>query len=195
MNTTREEALPDSRHLIISPQRFHRWGLTVALTSRLFSICPRVYKQKNTLVAVTAWRLRILTLGLLYRKVEVDPRKKVVRLKSRYLWLIPRQRKFKFSWIQAITYSYQDWAPGASWSWSHDSIDLYRVGLRLHGDRNVDIHLFFFYGDGAFTNNGPLPNWLYWENYLLDTVGTQQKESKAFVDLLGKLIGVEVIPG
>jgi hypothetical protein len=165
----------------------------VAITSRLFSVCPRLSKQKNKLVAATAWRLRILTLGWLFRKVIVDPKKKVVNFHSRYFWVIPCHRRIKFTAIEAITYSYQDWAPGASWTWTHDSVDLFTVGLRLYGGE--DVHVFYFYGDGEFTNDGPLPNWIYWENYLFDTVGKQQKESRAFVDLLGKMIGVEVMPG
>jgi hypothetical protein len=77
-------------------------------------------------------------------------------------------------------------------TWAHDSVDLHSVGVRLRdGD---EVHLFYFYGDGTFRNDGPWPDWLYWDHYLFDLSGTQQRESRAFVELLSKLISVSVIP-
>jgi len=55
----------------------------VAILSRLFSVCPRISKVQGRLVASTAWRLRILTLGWLYRKVTVDPKKEEVTIYRR----------------------------------------------------------------------------------------------------------------
>jgi hypothetical protein len=66
------------------------------------------------------------------------------------------------------------------------------VGLRLH---NLDeLHLFFFYGDGTFSNDGPLPDWFYWKDYLFDLSGAQEKESRLFVDLPSKMMKVPVEP-
>jgi hypothetical protein len=158
----------------------------------LLSICPRISKTQRGLVASTAWRVRVLTLGWLYRRVTVDPKRKEVTIQRRYFWVFPRQRRIPFKAIAAISYGYQDWAPGASWTWAHDSVDLFSVGLRLHG--GDELHLFYFYGDGTFTNDGPLPDWVYWDAYAFDLSGTQEKESRVFVDLLSKLIGVSVVP-
>jgi hypothetical protein len=149
-----------------------------------------VSKSKGKLVATTAWRLRILTLGWFYRKVVVDPKRRELTLYRRYFWFFPRRRHVRFEWIEAVTYGYQDWAAGTSWSWAHDSIDLFSVGLRLHG--GDELRLFYFYGDGTFSNHGPWPDWLYWADYLFDMSGTQEKESRAFVALLGMMIGVSV---
>ena len=164
----------------------------MAVSSRLLSVCPRIKKAGRRLVASTAWTLRLLTLGTLYRQVVVDPKKEVVLLQRRYLWLFVRRRRIPFHFIKAVTYGYQDLAVGEPWTWAHDSYDLFRVGLRLHDLE--DVHLFFFYGDGTFTNDGPLPDWLYWDDYLFDLCGTQEQESGAFVELLGKMIGVPVEP-
>jgi hypothetical protein len=144
------------------------------------------------LSASTAWRLRLLTLGFLYRRVVVDPKKEAVFLRRRYAWLFARCRRIPFGAIKAVTYGYHDMAAVAPWTLTHDGSDLFRVGLRLHNGRAV--HLFFFYGDGTFTNDGPLPDWFYWPNYLFDFSGTQQRESRAFVDLLSHLIGVPIEP-
>jgi hypothetical protein len=164
----------------------------VAISFRILSVCPRVRKRKGKLVATTAWRLRVLTLGWLYRKVVVDPKRKELIISCRYFWLFHRRRRLRFGGVEAVTYGYQDWAAGASWRWAHDSVDLFSVGLRLYGGQ--DLHLFYFYGDGTFTNDGPLPDWLYWDDYLFDISGTQEKESRAFVELLAKMIGVSVVP-
>jgi hypothetical protein len=164
----------------------------VALALRLFSVCPRVRKCGGKLVAVTAWRLRILTLGCLYRKVTVDPKRGELVIYRRYFWLFARRRRVRFGAVEAVTYGYQDWAVGASWSWAHDSVDLFSVGLRLHG--GDELRLFYFYGDGTFRNDGPLPDWLYWDDYLFDVSGTQERESRAFVELLSRMIGTSVVP-
>jgi len=156
------------------------------------SICPRLSKRGSRLVATTAWRLRLLTLGWLYGKILVDPKKHEVTVQRRYFWVFPRRRRVRFEAIEAITYGYQDWAAGASLAWAHDSVDLFSTGLRLHGGE--ELHLFYFYGDGTFRNDGPWPDWLYWEDYLFDLSGTQERESRAFVELLSKMIGVPVVP-
>lgn len=163
----------------------------MAIYSRLFCVCPRVRKGKGKLFASTAWRLRLLTLGTLYRQVIVDPKQEVVRIRRRYFWLFARNRRIPFDSVKAVIYGYQDWAD-TSWSWGRNTADLYTVGLRLHGGK--ELHLFYFYGEGEFVNEGPFPDWLYWDDYLFGAAGTQQRESHAFVELLGKMIGVPVEP-
>jgi hypothetical protein len=175
---------------LLAPNKTH--GVALAISSPLLSICPRVSKVKGSLVASTAWRLLIPTLGSVYRQVTVDPKREEVTVFGRYLWVMPRWRRIRFRAIEAVTYGYQDWATDAWWTWAHDSVDLFSVGLRLHG--GDEVHLFYFYGDGTFTNDGPWPDWLYWDDYLFDMSGTQERESKAFVELLSKMIGASVVP-
>jgi hypothetical protein len=164
----------------------------VAIASEVLSICPRITKASGRLVATTALRMLIPTLGSIYRQVTVDPKKEEVSVYGRYFWLLPRRRRIRFRAIAAVTYGYQDWASDAWYTWAHDSVDLFSVGLRLHG--GDEVHLFYFYGDGTFTNDGPWPDWLYWDRYVFDMCGTQERESKAFVELLSKMIGVSVVP-
>jgi hypothetical protein len=149
-------------------------------------------KSEGQLIATSAWRLRFLTLGTVYRQVVVDPAQKVISLHRRYLWLFARTRSIPFRSIKAVTYGYQDWAMGSFELTAHKSMDLFSVGLRLQDLHEV--HLFYFLGDGTFSNDGPWPDWLYWEQYLTDISGTQEKESRGFAELLGKMIGVPIIP-
>lgn len=162
------------------------------LSFRLFSWCPRIKKQDGQLIASTAWRHRILMLGWVLRRVIVDPARKELLLRHRYLWLIPRRRRIPFDQVEAVTYGYKDLAL-STFSWGYDSKDLFFVGLRLRNGEEV--HLFYFYGEGTFNNQGPLPDWLYWQDYLFDMTGTQEKESRAYAELLKKMIGVKIIPG
>jgi hypothetical protein len=156
------------------------------------SICPRIHKEGGQLIASTAWFLRILSLGLGLRKVIVDPHKKVVLITGRWFWFFTTRRKVPFRFIQSITYRYSDVNPEAWWTWAHDSTDVFSAGLKLvDGER---IHLFRFYGDGTFTNTGPLPDWVYWDNYLFDLSGEQEKRSRVYVELLAQMIGVSIEP-
>lgn len=165
----------------------------MALFSRLFGVCPRLAKADEKLVATSAWRVRILTAGGLYRQVVVDPQKNELTISRRYLWAFPRRRRIKFEAVQAVTYRYEDLSLDAYLKWVHDSLDLFSVGLRLSGDE--ELHLFYFFGDGTITNDGPLPDWLYWGEQLFDTSGLQERESRLFVDQLAKMIGVPVVAG
>lgn len=159
---------------------------------RLFAICPRIRKASGCVVATTAWRVRLLLLGTIYRRVVVDPSKQTIAIRSRYLWFICRKRTIRFSDIRAITYGYQDMAPDAALAYTHNSYDWFSVGLRLND--LADFHLFSFIGDGPFNNNGPLPDWVYWQEFRFNIVGSQEKESRVFVDLLSRMIDAPVVP-
>lgn len=159
---------------------------------RLFALCPRLTKNEERLIASTAWRMRIGLLDAVYRRVIVEPSARKLTIAGRYLWLIHRKREIPFNKIQAVTYGYDDMAMGSSFSYSHDSSDWFTVGLRLVDDS--EMHLFYFIGEGTFNNNGPLPDWMYWSDFAFDVSGSQEQESRVFVDLLSKIIGVKVVP-
>jgi hypothetical protein len=160
--------------------------------TRLLSLCPRIRKEEECLVASTPWWLRLLTLGTFFRKVIVDPDRKEVIIRRRYFWLFARECRIPFDAVQGVTYGYEDVSPFASWSWAHDSADLFRVGLKL--DRLDTVHLFSFFGDGTFTNDGPLPNWFYWDDFLFDLSGGQEHESRAYAEVLSKMVKAPIQP-
>ena len=64
--------------------------------------------------------------------------------------------------------------------------------MRLKDDS--ELRLFNFIGDGTFTNDGPWPDWMHWDEYVFDISGSQENESRVFVDVLSTLIDVTVIP-
>ncbi len=161
--------------------------------TRLLSVCPRLQKESGCIVATTSWRVCLLLLGMLYRRVVVDPKKRRVTIESRYLWFIKRRRSIPFSKVTAVTYGYEDLNPNSVLAYSaYNSCDLFTVGLQLNG--YTQLHLFNFLGDGTFTNSGPLPDWVYWPDRVFDVSGSQERESRVFVDVLSKLIGVTVVP-
>jgi hypothetical protein len=165
----------------------------MAFEFRLLSIGPRIEKRGGRLIARSPWRVRIATLGCYAKTLVVDPERRIATVSHRWFWFFTSKSKIKFDHIEAIAYSYQDWAIGSFFSWAHDSTDLFRVALKLHGDDVVSV--FSFFGDGTVTNHGPWPDWVYWEEYLTDLSGTQERESRAFVELLSRMIGVPVVAG
>jgi hypothetical protein len=165
----------------------------MAFFSKLLSLGPRIVNCNGTLAAATGWRCRMLTMGMFIRRVVINAQEEVVHIRSRYLWLFARTKTIPFRDIQAVTYGYEDWSLGADLSFAHNSLDVFTVGLRLRNDR--ELSLFRFFGTGEFTNEGDFyPDWMYWPDYVLDFSGTQQTDSRLFVDLLGKMIGVSVEP-
>lgn len=160
--------------------------------TRLLAVCPRIRKDAGRVVASTAWRVRVLLLETIYRRLEVDPTTKTLFIRTRYLWLIRLKRVITFAEVEAVTYGYEDMTIGSYISFAHDSQDWFTVGLRLKDDS--EMHLFNFIGDGTFSNHGPFPDWLYWDEIMFDISGSQEKESRVFVELLSRLIGVKVVP-
>ncbi|MFO0935597.1 MAG: hypothetical protein U0798_03660 [Gemmataceae bacterium] len=159
------------------------------LTTSLLSFGPRIHRVRNQLHAVTGWRVWLMTLGLSNRRVVVDPDQKMLRIHDRILWFFPKKRSFKFRHIRAVAYGYSDQSGGSIFSLAHDSYDVFSVGIKLHGDDNTYRHLFRFLGDGTFVNDSYYPDWWYWEEYLTDCEGSQERESRRFVELLLKMIG------
>jgi len=72
-----------------------------------------------------------------------------------------------------------------------NSIDCYTISLTLFDRR--ELTLFSFYGDGAFQNQSGMPDWCYWSDITFDRVGTQQAESKYFVDLLSEFTDAPLV--
>lgn len=136
--------------------------------------------------------VRVLTLGLLLRRVVVDRESQTIHIERRTCWLFHSARRLPFGRVAAVTYGYEDVHPFAGIASTHDAVDRYIVGLRVAGEE--ELRLFYFLGDGVFTNDGPLPDWWYWDEYVTDFSGTQERESRLFVQLLSKLIGVTIVP-
>lgn len=160
------------------------------LVSSLFSITPTIRKRNGKLIAESSTRQNILWLGAYRKRVIVDPAKRIIRTSTRTWWAARSDDKFPFDLITAITYGH--WQSSSTWGWSQDGGEAFHVGLKL--DSGQEVPLFGFYGDRQFTNDGPLPNWMYWEEYLFDTIGTQESEGKRFVTLLSKMVNVGVQP-
>ena len=164
----------------------------MAFPLKFLSLGPRISKCERRLILTTGRGLRVISLGMWHRRVVVDVEQKVITVHSRYLWFLNRTKRISFPSIVAVTYGYSDWSPGGYLSWTYDSLDVFTVGLRLHGEE--EIGLFDFVGDGTFVNDGPWPDWMCWPEYVFDLSGTQERDSKALVDLLCKILGVRVQP-
>ena len=166
----------------------------MALAFRFLSVAPVVRKLDGRLVARSSVKGLLLNLGARWCRVVVDPREQCVTVHRRLGWVYGHTRHIPFKRILAVTYGYHNESWSHMWSWAHDSFDVFTVGLRVaaQGQRPDDVHLFHFFGEGTFVNDGPLPDWWYWSEYLTDLAGTQDSESRRFVDLLSKMTGAPV---
>lgn len=153
------------------------------------SITPRITKRDGKLVASTSLLGLLVSLTLLYREILIDPEEKSLTIRRRILWFVKTRRRVRFSNVAVISYEYEDWNPVSSMGFAGDSVDCFSVKLGLHDGSTL--HLFRFFGEGTFANrDGLFPDWAYWDEYLFDVSGSQEEESKAYVDLLQHLLDV-----
>ena len=157
-----------------------------------FSIGPNIREKDGRIIATTSVLVWLFTFGLYRRRVVIDPQRQTVTIHSRWLWFISRQRTIRFRDIAAITYGYEDLSLNGPLTLAHDTYDSFTVGLRLVDES--EFKLFTFHGDGTFKNESCWPDWMYWCDFQFDLSGNQQRESRLFVNLLGRLINVTVVP-
>ena len=165
----------------------------MALGLRLLSVCPRLQIRDGDLVVSTPRRVQLLTLGCFRREVILDGAHREIRITRRLFWLGRKTRRLRFDWVEGVAYGYKDLTPFPALQMTHDGCELFTIALRLYG-ADDEVHLFHYFGGGTFTNNGPFPDWLYWDEYMFDVTGTQDSESRALVDLLSRVIGAPVVP-
>jgi hypothetical protein len=164
--------------------------MTIAFSS--LAIGPRIQKRDGKLIAQTGYRVLVPSLGLYFRKVTVDPKREKITIARRLLWCFKQTRVIPFRFVSAVFYRYSDVSGTSNMPWSGKTFDHFIVGLRLSD--NEEVPLFHFFGEGAFVNNTFLPDWLYWQEYVLDSSGTQEQESRAYVELVKQMINVPLIP-
>ncbi|MGA2061392.1 MAG: hypothetical protein ABSG67_12990 [Thermoguttaceae bacterium] len=161
--------------------------------SRFLAICPKVKDEGDELIACTSLAGWLLSLTLIFRRVDVDAQRKVVVINRRLFWFFKSAKVIPFGQIQEINYEYEDLGPFTSLGLTGDSKDCFSVNLRLVDDSTV--HLFNFLGEGDFEPGLMNPlfslRW-YLAKMFLAFCGSQEETSRQFVDRLEKLIGVKV---
>lgn len=165
--------------------------ILLIVLARLFQIQPKVESKNGKLVAASDWRSQLISLGFGSRRLEVDPRAKVMRFWVRSWWFVTRVKRIEFDWVDAVLYGYSDLG-GGEWS-THRSIDLFTVGLRLK-NREI-VKLFRFCGQGSFVNASAFPDEFYWQEFAIDPLvhGNQETGSLTLAEALSRVIGVEIV--
>ncbi|MEM6472711.1 MAG: hypothetical protein AAF802_24330 [Planctomycetota bacterium] len=158
---------------------------------RLLDVCPRRSKRGATIVTTTAWRIRVLSLGAYYRRVEIDPVNRMIKIFQRYLWFIRRQCLVPFEEVEAVTYGYKDVSYGSWQRGPYEAEDCFTVGLRLADDSELVLHE--FRGRGELINESILPDWCFRPTFL-GFSGDQEQESRDYVELVSRLVEVATIP-
>lgn len=158
--------------------------------SSIFRLAPRIRREGRSLIASTSFLGFLCSLTLLQRQVRIDTEHEEVVLRSRWFWFVVRERRIPFAEVEALSYHYSDWNPLTSLGMTGNPLDCYTVSLHLNGRRRQPVHLFRFLGAGQFTNRSGMPDWMYWKEFRHDIIGTQEGESRAWVDALQSLLDV-----
>lgn len=91
------------------------------------TLAPIIKRSDETLVIETSLPQLLISLTMLWRRVEVDPKRKRVTVKRRICWLFGGQEVIPFQWIEAIEYRYGDLNPITDFGGTGDSVDRYTV--------------------------------------------------------------------
>ncbi|HEY6226477.1 MAG TPA: hypothetical protein VI282_05070 [Verrucomicrobiae bacterium] len=167
------------------------WENFYGMPTRLLSITPRIVGDERGITATTARVAQLLMLLSRFRRVRVDRVERTVTIEDRSWWFGRRSRVILFDEVAAIGYGYEEWSFSGG-IWARDPIDRFVVGLKLKWGEEV--RLFWFVGDGTFTNDGPFPDWYYWKEMAFDLRGTQEQESRMFARALGNVLGAPLGP-
>jgi len=163
------------------------------LMERMLQFRPNISKQGTVLVATSGWRAHLLSLGFAGRRVTIDPSRKLIRIGIRRFWLFTTSKVFTFDRILYVLSGYRDWSlSNLSVFGAYRDRGVFTVELRLTtGER---IMLFRFYHEGDFINDGFMPDFMYWDDYLDATLtkGNQGQESEVFAKLVAGLVGVPI---
>jgi hypothetical protein len=153
---------------------------------------PSVREDGRSLVIKTGFLARLCSLFLRLRRVEVLPDLREVRIVRRMGYLLKSAETLSFDDIWYVDYSFG--AFGTSWGWTaggygrHDQVETFSVSLVTRDERPH--YVCSFRGEGAVGTG-----WtgvLLGDDDWLDLSGTQEAESRKFVDYLARLIGVSV---
>lgn len=160
--------------------------------AKVFAFSPKISRDVRKLIARSCWRSQLFTFGFAGRKVIVDPNRKLVIIRTRTFWFVRKVRFIPFDAIQEIIYTYNDIDPVGEWAYSHQTNDLFVIGLKL--EKAERVLLFRFYGTGDFSNNSDLPDWMFLGDQIESklTMQNQEGESRAYADALSRVIGVPV---
>jgi hypothetical protein len=158
--------------------------------TKAFAPRPNVRCEGSLLVIESGWRTAMLTLGGRPRRVSVDRQNRIIRIQDRRFWAFTNRDVIAFDRIQEIIYSYND-ALESNWV-SHDSEDIFRVGLWLKDGK--ELILFRFFGQGEFVNNSLWPDWMMAGDILPGQIVTHDMDSQSIslADVLSKVVGVPI---
>jgi hypothetical protein len=161
------------------------WLIEIILL-RLLQCCPAVSRSGNVLVARSGWKSQFLCLGSTGRKVTVDTDQKFLRIRYRVFWFLTISKLYTFERILNVVYDYKPIWLISGW---YQERGIYTVEIRLtSGER---ITLFRFFDSGSFSNEGFLPDFIYWQDYMDSalTQSDQGMQADMFAHLLSGILG------
>ena len=145
------------------------------------------------LLARSDWKSQLVCLGFAGRSVTVDPARRLVRIRIRRFWFVTTSTVIVFDRVLYVLSGYRDWSfSNLSVFGAYRDRGVYTVELRLKtGER---VLLFRFYSEGDFINEGFVPDFLYWDDYVDAAVTKidQSSEAEAFARLVAGLVGVPI---
>jgi hypothetical protein len=159
------------------------------LESKFLAVSPRLDEKDSVLHIYNANVIRLLTLFLHLRHVQIDFKKRIVQIDERWFWLYTQTRQIPFDFISHLDYDFADLATSFGFCMeANDTVEKFTITLVSKSDEKYE--LCAFRGEGAVTNG--LGGVLLGGDSVEDFMGTQEGDSRQFVTRLSKRLGVPI---
>jgi len=158
------------------------------------TIRPVIIKTPYSVIFKNNFLLRLATLFLYTRSVEINKRSRTVLLNERWFYIFPRVVSLRFEELSHLDYKYI--SSGTSWGllWGNAGPELGRYdsvesfSIKAVTKTGHEYPLCIFVGEGSeCTGWGGI---IMGRDEIIDLAGTQSEESRTLVSYLSTFIGI-----
>lgn len=153
------------------------------------SLKPWIHLEEGRLEVRTSPLLRALSLFSWCHTVEVDTRRRSIRIRTRRFWRQAQEREIPFDRIEYIDYSLDAIPTGWSAYGATDQVESFTISLVCREPRER-VPFATFSGEGSVSTGWG--GMLIGGDEMVDVQGDQESASRRLVEVLRRMVGVSV---
>ena len=155
-----------------------------------FTLRPSIRETKSSIIIKTGFLTKLYTLFFYTQKIEIIPSIRKIKISKTFAWVFPVYNQLDFDDVWYIEYAFKssgtDWGYTSSGYKNLDEMEKFSILLVTKNEKKHFVCSFS--GEGAVSTG-----WsgiLIGHDDIIDYEGTQENESKQFVEYLCKILDV-----